>query len=100
MSGGDLGGEPGGMLGAAPGRTLHSEILDCRVKFRELPLCKIQDVPGKRSSTGACFDSQKRPWGPEEFPHFRQLACQQSPEDRVNIHAGVVVPGASRLRAR
>src|SRR5712691_8026359 len=100
MPGGDMGSEPGGMRGAASRRMLHSEILDCRVKFGELPLCKIQDMLSKRSTAGACFDSQKRPWGPEEFPHFRQLACQQAPEDRVNIHAGVVVPGAPRLRAR
>src|SRR5215472_3845059 len=83
---------------AARGGALGGNVMQRSVKFRKFGGAEIQNVRRQPPDAGSRFDQQKffRPL--EVLPHRRKFSRQQPPENRVHVHAGVVIGEALRFR--
>ncbi len=78
-------------LVAARTRALDRDVAKRMVELRKLRLSKFEDMAGETANASADFDKKKFGGTIELLPHFGELASQQAAENRMNIHAGVVV---------
>jgi len=77
---------------------LDGNVVHGAVELRQLTGGEIQDV--LRQAPDACsrLNQNKHRRLPEQLPHLAELPREQAPENRMHIHARVVVSETARLR--
>src|ERR1019366_8753496 len=91
--------EPGGMFRAPRRGTFHGHIFQRRVERGKRTRGEVQYVTGQTAHASPGLHHQKWPRRPEKFPHLRKLPGKQTPKNRMNVHAGVVISEAARARS-
>src|SRR5258706_2101431 len=86
-----------GELIAACGRTLDCDIVDGVEKIREMGLREFEDVAGEAAGASGGFDEQEFAGAIQMPPHFGELAGEETSEDGMNVHPGVIVAEAGKL---
>ncbi len=70
---------------------LDRDVTQRTIKSLQTEHGKIKDVCGETPYAGGRLDDREFTWGADGFPNSRELPSQQAAEDRVNVHAGVIV---------
>src|SRR6266436_1347934 len=92
--------EMGGELVAAGGRTFDGDVVQRIEKIGKVGLGEFEDVSGEAAGAGGGFDEQEFGGAIELTPHFSELAGEETSEDGMDVHAGVIVAEAANLGLR
>src|ERR1700683_803380 len=90
----------GGFKGSASrGALLDRDVTQRTIEPRQMDRRKIKDVYREAPYSRARLSRREFTWSAEGFPNFRELTRQQAAENRMNVHAGVIVGEAGGFAA-